>query len=48
MFADQPLNSRLAKGNGFLVELDWNKLTDKDFEGAINEVLINPTYVHIL
>ncbi len=45
MMADQPKNARLAKDKGFLVELDWNNLSEKDFEGAINEILNNPKYV---
>lgn len=42
MFADQHQNAGLAKNNGFLVELDWNVLTEKEFEGAIREILDDP------
>lgn len=42
MMTDQYQNARLAKNNGFLVELDWNKMTEEEFEGTINEVLNNP------
>lgn len=39
---DQPQNAKKAKAQGFLLELDWNELTEETFLRAIDEVLSNP------
>jgi len=44
-FGDQPLNAQLAKNLGFLVDLEWNDLTEEKLSAAINEVLDNPKYL---
>ena len=41
MIGDQIKNAGLAKYNGLMIELDWNKLTEAEFENAINEILHN-------
>jgi glucuronosyltransferase len=40
-FGDQPLNAQLAKNLGFLVNLEWNELTEESVSAAINEILNN-------
>ncbi|ODN00424.1 UDP-glucuronosyltransferase 2B23 [Orchesella cincta] len=44
MFGDQPLNAKLAKTHDFIVEMDWNALTEESFMSAIQELLNNPKY----
>lgn len=41
MFGDQLLNAKQAKNRGYLVELDWSKLTEQTLMGAIQEILNN-------
>lgn len=42
MFGDQPLNAKLARTHGFIVEMDWNDLTDAKLSSGIKEILNNP------
>jgi len=42
-FGDQNLNAGMAKRLGFLVETDWNELTEEMLTNAINEILTNST-----
>lgn len=39
---DQPQNAKKAKDHGFLVELSWSHMTEKDFSRGIQELLVNP------
>lgn len=39
---DQPGNAKFARKHGFIVELDWNKVTEAELLEAVNEVINNP------
>lgn len=38
------LNAKLAKDHGFIVELDWNTVSEEVLLTGINEILSNPVY----
>jgi hypothetical protein len=40
---DQHLNARNAKNLGFLVDLDWNTLTEEKLMVGVMEILNNST-----
>ncbi|CAL8089902.1 unnamed protein product [Orchesella dallaii] len=44
MFGDQPLNAKLAKSHDFMVELDWNTITEEQLLSSIQELAYNPKY----
>lgn len=41
MFGDQDQNAKKALNQGFLLQLDWSTLTEKDLMAGIQEVLNN-------
>lgn len=43
MFGDQPMNAKLAEKHGFIVELDWNALTEDILYSGIQDILKNST-----
>lgn len=42
LLGDQLANAKLAKRHDFIVDLDWNTVTENELLEAINEVLKNP------
>lgn len=47
-FADQYCNIKLAEEIGYGKLVDFFEITEESFRNAIEEVLSNSTYVHIL
>ncbi len=45
LLGDQLANAKLAKRHDFIVDLDWNTVTEDELLDAINEVLKNPKYI---
>lgn len=45
MFGDQPMNAKQAIKHGFLVQREWNHLTEESLMEGIQEILNNNKYV---
>lgn len=41
MLGDQPMNAKQAKGHGFLVQREWDDLTEESLLEGIKEILNN-------
>ncbi|XP_021960380.1 UDP-glucuronosyltransferase 2A3 [Folsomia candida] len=44
MLGDQPMNAKQAKGHGFLVQREWDDLTEESLLEGIKEILNNKKY----
>lgn len=42
MLGDQPLNAKLAKTHGFIIDIDWNEVTEEKLSAGIKEILNDP------
>lgn len=42
VFADQPLNALKAELDGYAIHLNWDRLTERSFYDAIQQILTDP------